>query len=128
MLVLQMLLLVVGFAALIKGADLFVDGSSALAKNFRVPSLIIGLTIVALGTSAPELAVSISAALQGANEIALRLESFQSAGGAGAVRRHPSGSGGERNFKTGFSDLHCGYHTGVGVDRRRGAAAFGRFF
>lgn len=71
MLVLQMLLLVVGFAALIKGADLFVDGSSALAKNFRVPSLIIGLTIVALGTSAPELAVSTSAALQGANEIAL---------------------------------------------------------
>lgn len=61
----------VGFAALIKGADLFVDGSAALAKNFRVPGLIIGLTIVALGTSAPELAVSTSAALQGANEIAL---------------------------------------------------------
>lgn len=71
MLVLQMLILVIGFAALIKGADLFVDGSSALAKNFRVPSLIIGLTIVALGTSAPELAVSTSAALQGSNEIAL---------------------------------------------------------
>lgn len=71
MLMLQMLILVVGFAALIKGADLFVDGSSALAKNFKVPSLIIGLTIVALGTSAPELAVSTSAALQGSNEIAL---------------------------------------------------------
>lgn len=71
MLVLQVMILVVGFAALIRGADLFVDGSSALAKNFRVPSLLIGLTIVALGTSAPELAVSTSAALQGSNEIAL---------------------------------------------------------
>lgn len=65
------LLLVVGFAGLIKGADLFVDGSSALAENFKVPKVIIGLTIVAMGTSAPELAVSTSAALQGSNEIAL---------------------------------------------------------
>ncbi len=64
-------LLVVGFIALIKGADLFVDGSSGLAKNFRVPGVVIGLTIVAMGTSAPELAVSTSAALKGANEIAL---------------------------------------------------------
>lgn len=67
----NVLLLVIGFAALIKGADLFVEGSSALAKNFKVPGLIIGLTIVALGTSAPELAVSTSAALCGSNEIAL---------------------------------------------------------
>lgn len=64
-------ILAVGFAALIKGADLFVDGSSALARYFKVPGVIIGLTIVALGTSAPELAVSTSAALQGSNEIAL---------------------------------------------------------
>ena len=65
------LLLVVGFAALIKGADFFVDGSSGLAANFKVPGVIIGLTIVAMGTSAPELAVSTSAALAGSNEIAL---------------------------------------------------------
>lgn len=65
------LLLVMGFAALIKGADLFVDGSSALAGNIKIPKVIIGLTIVAMGTSAPELAVSTSAALQGSNEIAL---------------------------------------------------------
>ena len=71
MLFLNILLLIVGFSALIKGADWFVDGSSSLAKNFKVPGLIIGLTIVALGTSAPELAVSISAAVQGSNEIAL---------------------------------------------------------
>ncbi len=71
MLFLHLLLLTVGFAALIKGAGCFVDGSSSLAKNFKVPSLIIGLTIVALGTSAPEFAVSLSAALQGSNEIAL---------------------------------------------------------
>ncbi len=70
-LALNMVLLVVGFVALIKGADFFVDGSSALARTFRVPGVIIGLTIVALGTSAPELAVSTSAAAAGANEIAL---------------------------------------------------------
>ena len=71
MLFLNILLLIVGFAALVKGADFFVDGSSALARTFKVPGVIIGLTIVALGTSAPELAVSTSAAIQGANEIAL---------------------------------------------------------
>ena len=71
MLILCFLLLIAGFVALIKGADLFVDGSAALARNFHVPGLVIGLTIVALGTSAPELAVSTSAALQGSNEIAL---------------------------------------------------------
>lgn len=69
--ILNVLLLIAGFIALIKGADLFVDGSSALAKNFNVPGVIIGLTIVAMGTSAPELAVSTSAAIKGANEIAL---------------------------------------------------------
>ena len=68
---LNVLLLIAGFIALIKGADLFVDGSSALAKNFNVPGVIIGLTIVAMGTSAPELAVSTSAAIKGSNEIAL---------------------------------------------------------
>lgn len=65
------LILAAGFYALIKGADVFVDGSAALARKFNVPSLVVGLTIVALGTSAPEMAVSVSAALQGANEIAL---------------------------------------------------------
>lgn len=63
--------LLLGFALLIKGADLFVDGSSSAARIFKVPAVIIGLTIVAMGTSAPETAVSISAAAQGQNEIAL---------------------------------------------------------
>lgn len=67
----NIILLVAGFVALVKGADLFVDGSSSIAAIFKVPSVIIGLTIVALGTSAPELAVSTSAALKGSNEIAL---------------------------------------------------------
>ncbi len=71
MLLTCVLMLGIGFAVLIKGADLFVEGSAALAGNFKVPGLIIGLTIVAAGTSAPELAVSSVAALQGANEIAL---------------------------------------------------------
>lgn len=70
MIALHILILVAGFAALIKGADWFVDGSSALAKKFHVSGLIIGLTIVALGTSAPELAVSSIAAIEGSNEIA----------------------------------------------------------
>lgn len=63
--------LVIGFVLLIKGADLFVDGSSAVAKLLRVPSVVIGLTIVAMGTSAPEAAVSITAGLTGNNDIAL---------------------------------------------------------
>lgn len=64
-------LLIVGFFCLIKGADIFVDGSSNIAKYFHVPGIIIGLTIVACGTSAPELAVSSVAAIQGSNELAL---------------------------------------------------------
>ena len=67
----MILLLIAGFAGLIKGADLFVDGSAALARNLKVPGLIIGLTVVAMGTSAPELAVSTSAAIAGSNEIAI---------------------------------------------------------
>lgn len=65
------IVLIIGFILLIKGADFFVDGSSSIAKLLRVPSAIIGLTIVAFGTSAPELSVSISAAMQGQNEIAI---------------------------------------------------------
>ena len=55
--------LIVGFVMLIKGADLFVEGSSSVAKRFKVPSLIIGLTIVAMGTSLPETAVSVAASI-----------------------------------------------------------------
>ena len=64
-------ILVVGFYALIKGADMFVDGSSSVAKRFKVPGAIIGLTIVAMGTSAPELAVSVTSAIKGSNELAI---------------------------------------------------------
>ncbi len=71
MLILNFLLLVIGFVGLIKGADWFVDGSAGVARKLRVSSVIIGLTIVAMGTSAPELAVSTTAALKGSNEIAL---------------------------------------------------------
>ena len=63
--------LILGFLLLVKGADLFVDGASSIAKRLRIPSLIIGLTIVAFGTSAPELAVSVTAAFKGSNDIAL---------------------------------------------------------
>lgn len=67
----EYLLLLVGFALLIKGADFFVDGSSSLARFLRIPSVVIGLTIVAMGTSAPEASVSINAALTGNNDIAV---------------------------------------------------------
>lgn len=62
---LQFLLLAVGFVMLIKGADWFVDGASKIADRFGIPQLVIGLTIVAMGTSAPEAAVSITSALKG---------------------------------------------------------------
>ena len=67
----QYLLLVAGFVLLIKGADFFVDGSSGLAKRLKVPSMIIGLTVVAMGTSLPETSVSVSASLQGKNDLAI---------------------------------------------------------
>lgn len=64
-------LLILGFGLLIKGADFFVDGAGAVASYLKVPTVIIGLTIVAFGTSAPEAAVSITAALSGSNAIAV---------------------------------------------------------
>lgn len=64
-------LLLIGFVLLIKGADLFVEGSSSIAGILKVPSVIIGLTIVAMGTSAPEAAVSITAGLAGNSDISL---------------------------------------------------------
>ena len=64
-------LLVIGFVLLIKGADFFVDGASSVAKKLKVPSLIIGMTIVAMGTSLPELSVSVTAGLSGKNALAI---------------------------------------------------------
>ena len=69
--VIQLLLLTVGFVMLVKGADWFVDGASGIAEKFKIPQLVIGLTIVAMGTSAPEAAVSISAALKGNADITI---------------------------------------------------------
>ena len=63
--------LIIGFIFLIKGADFFVEGTSSMAKKFNVPSMIIGLTIVAMGTSAPEAAVSIVSSLAGQNDISV---------------------------------------------------------
>ncbi len=65
------LLLIAGFILLVKGADFFVDGSSSIAKFLKIPSIVIGLTIVAFGTSAPEAAVSIIAGIKGSNDIAV---------------------------------------------------------
>lgn len=68
---LQLLLLAVGFGMLVKGADWFVDGAAGIAEKFGIPQLVVGLTIVAMGTSAPEAAVSITAALKGTADIAV---------------------------------------------------------
>jgi len=67
----DLILLIVGFVLLVKGADFFVDGSSAVAKMLKIPSIIVGLTIVAMGTSFPELAASLTALMKGSNEIAV---------------------------------------------------------
>lgn len=69
--VIQVVLLIVGFVLLIKGSDFFVDGASSVASILKIPSLIVGLTIVAFGTSAPEAAVSITSSLSGNNALAL---------------------------------------------------------
>ena len=70
-LIIQIILLIAGFALLIKGADIFVDGASNIAYNYKIPAVIVGLTIVAFGTSAPEAAISITASLSGSNGISI---------------------------------------------------------
>lgn len=67
----DIIFLAIGFLLLAKGADFFVDGSSSVARRFKIPQLIIGLTIVAMGTSLPEAAVSIQAALKGNADISI---------------------------------------------------------
>ena len=67
----ETLLLILGFALLIKGADIFVSASVGIAKRLKVPTVIIGLTIVAMGTSAPETIISVTASLRGANALAI---------------------------------------------------------
>lgn len=69
--IVQVLLILVGFILLIKGADILVDGSSAIAKKLRISEIVIGLTIVSIGTSMPELFVSTSSALQGSSDISI---------------------------------------------------------
>lgn len=65
------LLLLIGFLFLIKGADVFVEGASSIAKKFNVPSMLVGLTIVAMGTSAPEAAVSVTSSIAGQNDMSI---------------------------------------------------------
>ena len=69
--ILSIILLLAGFVLLVKGADFFVEGSSSIAKFLKIPAIVIGLTIVAFGTSAPEAAVSIIAGIKGSNDIAV---------------------------------------------------------
>ena len=69
--IVNILLLILGFVLLIKGADIFVDGASSTARNFKVSKMLIGLTIVAFGTSAPEFAVSMSALSSGSTDMVL---------------------------------------------------------
>ena len=69
--ILKVILLIIGFIVLIKGADFFVDGASNLARNFKISKMLIGLTIVAFGTSLPEFAVSVQSMLSGSGEIVI---------------------------------------------------------
>ena len=68
---LSVVLIIIGFVLLIVGADVLVDGSSGIAKKFHIPEIIIGLTIVSIGTSMPELFVSITSALDGYSDMAI---------------------------------------------------------
>lgn len=68
---LQLLILIIGFVILIKGADIFVDGASSTARNFNISKILIGLTIVAFGTSAPELAISIKSFIHNNTDMVL---------------------------------------------------------
>ena len=69
--ILQFIIVILGFALLIKGADLLVDGASDIAKKFKIPEIIIAMTIVSIGTSLPELVVSLSSAIEGHSDIAI---------------------------------------------------------
>ena len=69
MLFLNFLLLIVGMFLMIKGADFFVEGASNIAKALKIPTLIIGLTLVSIGTSAPELSVSIQSSIAGQTDL-----------------------------------------------------------
>lgn len=71
MIILEIFILIIGFIILVKGADLFVDAASSLAENFKISKMLIALTIVAFGTSAPEFAVSIKSIMSGSNDILL---------------------------------------------------------
>lgn len=68
---LNIIMIVIGFILLIKGADFLVDGASEIAKKFHIPEIVIGLTIVAIGTSMPELVVSVTSALEGHSDLAI---------------------------------------------------------
>ena len=69
--IIEIIFILIGFIMLIKGADILVDGASAIAKKMRISEIIIGLTIVSIGTSMPELFVSTSSALQGFSDISI---------------------------------------------------------
>ena len=68
---LSIILIVVGFVLLIKGADFLVEGSSSIAKKFHIPEIVVGLTIVSIGTSMPELFVSVTSALEGHSDLSI---------------------------------------------------------
>ncbi len=67
----NIILLVIGFILLIKGADLFIDGATSLARNFKISKMLIGITVVALGSSAPELAISITSLMEGSGDVVI---------------------------------------------------------
>ena len=67
----SLILLVVGFVLLVRGADAFVDAAASVARRFNIPAIVIGTTLVAIGTSAPEAAISIAAALKGSDGVSI---------------------------------------------------------
>lgn len=118
MIFVAILLLIAGFVALVKGADVFVDGAAALAGKFGIPQLVIGLTIVAMGTSLPEAAVSITAGIKGNAGITV-------GNIVGSNTKYPYNPGSDGthnkcgNTKNHFQirdTIHASYHSGASRD------------
>ena len=89
---LNTLLLIGGLALILAGANGLTDGSAAVAKRFRISDLVIGLTIVAFGTSAPELVISVLSALNGSAEMAIAQEKASPPGGKGRSSLYRAGT------------------------------------
>ena len=112
-------LLALGFVMLVKGADFFVDGASSIAGGLGIPQLVIGLTVVAMGTSAPEAAVSLTAAIKGNADITLGNIVGSNILNVLIIYRRYCSHSRDKNGGAGRSAIYGGYHAFTAFVRRR---------